>query len=954
MDDWQKLLSELAKKMTPPLAYAVIVIIVLGLLGERIPAQYVTLVYLLSLGVAVLWALIEIALLIRKGRLETPAEKPTDSQFTQPQEPSKAPKEDPRTAYLQVIIEKCRSLRLVGIDPQAADPLRGGLTLESVYTQLDTTTLVELGEEKAVIEKQERIPDWLFYLEKRRHPLGALEALSGADSRRMVLLGQPGTGKSTFVRYLALRMAQAEMDRSRSVQDLLPGWQGGAVLPVLISLGWLAETIPADCKQGRARLIEAYLIESLQMDERTAPFAGCILDELKRSGGLVLFDGLDEVADLKLRPIVVQAIEDFVQSYGKHPASRFLVTCRTYSYTHDPKWQLTGWETHELALLDDKKIRFFINAWHDAHIGIDKGREQDYERKRKSMLAALQPNDRRRLDEIAPFPILLTMMAMVHTHYGELPDTRAEVYERCVDLLLVRWELERPIVGQPNQTRKRTIIDELGIPRVVLDRALWEVAYKAHQGRPAEDEGERRAALVTEDLLCGVLQAHFQDLDKVKIFLEYCQSSNGLLMLQGSVMPPDAPPGAPPRRIYAFPHPTFEEYLAARYLIRPNFGKTVRDMARSSDRWREVILLLGETLCFFQKDQERMESLLDKLAPQDAPSTSHDPDWRPIWYAGDLLTLYRRAFPGEPASSDERIRRLLYELVVRVALSPRERASAADALDELGYLPEDLYDFIAIPSDEAPAFFIAKYPVTNLQYERFLKSGRFAERQWWVNFPMFDEKSRRMRGKSWGSQGWEWLQTALKDEDNPVRDGVLYPRDWDDPRFGIARKTAPVVGITWYEANAYCRWLAQERGLPEWGSLGRLNRGGGTLEIRLPAEAEWAEAAGGEANDRFAWGVLKDPKEEIVRYANTAESGLVRTTPVWMYPQGASPRRVMDLSGNVWEWQANFYDKDHDMLSLRGGSWSGNWSSARVANRDFNPPSSYWLIGGFRPVARPV
>ena len=856
MDDWQKWMSELAKKLTPPLAFGVIVIVVLGLLGERIPAQYVTLVYVLSLIALVLWAGIEIAPMFKTRRELPPVQPPEPSPIVPPfQRPKEPNADDPRRDYLKVVIEKCRSMRLVGIDPQAADPLRGGLTLEALYTQLDTTTLIE--EEEGKVSK--RLEALLESLLEKRRPLSALAALCGARDRRMVLLGQPGTGKSTFVRYLALRMAQAETDRSRSVQDLLPGWQGGAVLPVMISLGWLAETIPADCKQGSAHLIETYIVQSLRSDDRTAPFAGRLLDELKRSGGLVLFDGLDEVANLALRPIVVQAVEDFVEQYANHPASRFLVTCRTYSYAHDPKWQLTGWETHELALFDDEKIRYFIDAWHNEHIRIDRGREEDYERKRKSLLAALQPNDRRQLNEIAPFPILLTMMAMVHTHYGELPDTRAEVYERCVDLLLVRWELERPVEGQPNQTRKRTIIDELGISRVVIDRALWEVAYKAHQGRPAEDEGGHRTALVTEDLLCGVLQVHFQDLDKVKVFLEYCRSSNGLLMLQGSVMPPDAPPGTPPRRIYAFPHPTFEEYLAARYLIRPNFGKTVREMARSSDRWREVIILLGETLCFFQKDQERMEILLDKLAPQRAPSTPNDPDWRPIWYAGDLLTLYRRAFPSEQASSDERIRKLLYELVVQAALSPRERAAAADALDELGYVPEDLYDFVAIPNDDQPAFFIAKYPVTNLQYERFLRSGQFGERQWWVDFPMFDENSRRMSGRSWGKEGWEWLQGELEGQgDSAVRAGVLYPRHWDDPRLGIARRLAPVAGVSWYEANAYCRWLASRRELAEWAALARL--AAGELEVRLSTEAEWVEAGGAKKGGGLpgaGWKTLK-------------------------------------------------------------------------------------------------
>lgn len=59
----------------------------------------------------------------------------------------------------------------------------------------------------------------------------------------------------------------------------------------------------------------------------------------------------------------------------------------------------------------------------------------------------------------------------------------------------------------------------------------------------------------------------------------------------------------------------------------------------------------------------------------------------------------------------------------------------------------------------------------------------------------------------------------------------------------------------------------------------------------------------GDANDRFAFSELKDLKD-LPRYANADESGINRTTPVWMFPKGISPAGVMDMSGNVWESQA--------------------------------------------------
>jgi formylglycine-generating enzyme required for sulfatase activity len=649
---------------------------------------------------------------------------------------------------------------------------------------------------------------------------------------------------------------------------------------------------------------------------------------------------------------VVQAVEDFVQKYGKQSASRFLVTCRTYSFSHDSKWQLTGWATHELALLDEEKINHFINAWHDEHIRIEPARKPDLEHKREQLLLSLQPDDRRRLHEIAPFPIILTMMAVVHTHYGELPDTRAEVYDRCVDLLLVRWELERSVDGLSKETKKRNIIDELGLSsRGVLDRALREIAYKAHEGREDGGQNKRGPALVTEELLISILNAQFQDLAKVQIFLDYCRSSNGLLMLQGSVIPAGAPEGSPPRNVYAFPHLTFEEYLAARYLVRPNFGKTTFELVQKSDRWREVVLLLGEYLCFFQGgDQERMEILLNAFIPKNIPVDREHSLWRAVWYSGDLLSLFRRAFPRDMFPREKEIKDGLYKLVTIGALSPRERASAADTLDELGYIPEGLYEFAEIRRNDLSRYYLSKRLVTNIQYERFLKPENFQNKALWVDFPKYDENSKPMK-ETWGGEPWNWLQKALQDKDNEIQDGVLLPRYWRDPRFGVNRRHAPVVGISWYEASAYCKWLTQQKDLPELAFLSSFIVHPSSLSFRLPTETEWSLAAGGEANERFAFGELKDPKKEITAYANTDESGINRTTPVWMYPQGASPTGAMDMSGNVWEWQANYKNVKQGYLGLRGGSWDLYGGLARVSFRNYYPPNLGSFDVGFRVVA---
>ena len=86
-----------------------------------------------------------------------------------------------------------------------------------------------------------------------------------------------------------------------------------------------------------------------------------------------------------------------------------------------------------------------------------------------------------------------------------------------------------------------------------------------------------------------------------------------------------------------------------------------------------------------------------------------------------------------------------------------------------------------------------------------------------------------MQGETFGEDGLDWLQSAKTDSDNTVENDVLLPRDWQDARFGGMRPSAPVVGVSWYEANAYCKWLLEFwDNLEEGGNLAK------PRQLRLP------------------------------------------------------------------------------------------------------------------------
>jgi formylglycine-generating enzyme required for sulfatase activity len=294
----------------------------------------------------------------------------------------------------------------------------------------------------------------------------------------------------------------------------------------------------------------------------------------------------------------------------------------------------------------------------------------------------------------------------------------------------------------------------------------------------------------------------------------------------------------------------------------------------------------------------------------------------------------------------------LLQASCETGLVPHLREAAASALDVLGWQPTDLDQFIHIRAGkDHAAFWIGKYPVTNAQYERFLQAEDFGDERWWQGFPKFDENC--VRKGDWGDAGLKWFETHAELNEMTARK-IVYPRYWSDPSSGIARRSLPVVSITWYEANAYCRWLKehwQDKNLQFSSTNPEVLP---PAEIRLPTEREWERAAGGMIpSERFPWdlnGWATEELEEILQQANVKESQIGRTTPVWMYPLGASPAGVWDMAGNVWEWQANFREKENKFLALRGGSWDADGRNARLSHRYGCRPEDWVDLIGFRVV----
>jgi formylglycine-generating enzyme required for sulfatase activity len=923
------------------------------------------------------------------------------------------------TPYLKNVMNEFAGLPLEGRSKD--DTLRPDdqLRLERVYIALNTTErrYVPFSEE----EIRRRNVGLFAYSTNKDLPPAPLSIAGGErlsfisalrammESRRLVLLGDPGSGKSTFAQHLCLCLAGSRLDSNGDWPRRLGAGDVGRwelalyPFPIFVRLRSFAhdtESLPDDPKQmGQAKHLWAFIQKELVQLGRDG-LAGHVLDLLENGQAFVLFDGLDEVADPARREKVAQAIQHF--AFKRFPYARILVTCRVRQYPLNAKgqptapWKLPGFPVATLADFDRDQINAFVKHWFDELYA--RGRTPDPQDKRESLLAAFATRPELG-SQLAPKPILLTQMALVHA-IKKLPDSRIDVYKECAGLLL--WEWERLKARQSGRGESaEDVLAALSVPGLRLSEvedALDKAVFEAHaDGDPDVPAEKIRRALQQEVFI----NLHGLSSDKAigcaeKFIVEWLRGRNGLLV------PAE-------EDSFGVPHRSFREFMAARYLrehrlANPDTGdeeswtaggpRLVKTGKDGLDTWREVFRFAAA----LDSPPEAAQALNELCSDQ----LTYDPaEVQRLMLAGEVArdvgprTLSARSKLGRQVY--ERIESHLLHLLRDTddskpypddpprftppnILSPKTRLAAGELLDALGWTPPDLFDFVEIRSHEPEvtrsgqkmgsafilhpsSFFLAKYPVTNLQYQRFLESDDYDKDYIWQNVAAFDA-DQKTPARNMGDEAWDWFNKNGGKERRP--------RHWDHPRLGRSRHLFPVVGVTWYEAAAYCVWLERNLAdLPEGQTLtsnfkpfgaaqGKLQTS--KLALRLPTEDEWEKAVGSKWKDakveketpRYAWQEIPAKVgDEIVKYANTSESDLGGTTPVCMYPAGMSPATVMDMSGNVWEWQANLYEKGKPYRAFRGGSWTYNGVNARVAARNNYHPYDDWNYDGFRVCAFP-
>jgi formylglycine-generating enzyme required for sulfatase activity len=277
---------------------------------------------------------------------------------------------------------------------------------------------------------------------------------------------------------------------------------------------------------------------------------------------------------------------------------------------------------------------------------------------------------------------------------------------------------------------------------------------------------------------------------------------------------------------------------------------------------------------------------------------------------------------------------------------------------------------------ELAAFEMAFAPVTNAEYRCFIEAGGYQDERWWpgdtarrwlregvrneadierwrFEFAAIREDAEAWISvqseltESWRERVYEWAQQSESEHERLLDSWYgaqcrEVPRDWDNPRFNAP--TQPVMGICLFEAMAYARWLHAQCGRP----------------VRLPVEAEWEAAARGRERRRWPWGEAAPERCHM----NAEPARLRCTSPVGVFVQGDTPDGLTDLAGNLWHWTTSAYTKGLVASALitsapdglarravRGGSWDVPTVACRPSRREGDAPVARFNYLGFRLVS---
>ncbi len=847
--------------------------------------------------------------------------------------------------YRRILKEELGKIRILG-SPDI-DTLPVNLIDAFVSLKLSTTSLTEdkFDTEKLNISRRR---DFKIDQYDDLSP-EELTKIALNEYRMLLLIGDPGSGKTTLLKYYTICLLNGEYKKLGFKEP---------VLPIFFPL-----------RELEPKNINASLPENLSKWSKKFHLnikAEVFDDWLHNRKTLVLLDGLDEISEVDERKLICKWIDNTAIGL-KH--TRFIVSSRWTGYRKLDGIELTF--DHFRADVKDfttEQQEDFLNKWFVAAFlrevkninncddSLKRKKEQQGIKKAQKVIDFLQKPENKSVQDLAKVPMILQIMAIILKERDYLPQSRTQLYESSLKYLLDFRDTHKEL--KPILPAEKSLM------------VLQPVSLTIQE--------EIRKDQIDKDRMHKEIHKHLKTLDEPPNEIKYCvnlRDRAGIIADYG-------------KDDYIFQHKSFREYLAGIQLNKEwhklnrmkvlidNFGKdwwteTIRFFVSKADHeiFDEFMKLLffSETIENFSQDQADLLRTVINEAPQTKidglVSYLNDKKISKVKrrYIIDCLKAINKSesyealkdFINSQNSDTENIRyakEVIRESKYAFYIAIKEQLIKPEKNQKSFYNTfENNAEYILIPggdfkysvsmkNESVPDIYFAKYPVTNLRYRKFIS---YLEEKTEKENSILPVKEFSINLLEFASKTDNYVK-YLSGDFNKWHE-ILRSRYGEDKKFKADDQ--PVIGVSWYDARAYCFWLSMLE-------LKNENEKMGEKKIsnlyRLPNEIEWEWSAGGGVRE-FPWGNESKNLSEFANY----DDNIGKTTPVTAYPKGATPEGLNDMAGNIWEWMENEYEKFKRNRSLRGGSWILNDHGLRCSARYGYDPGYRNDFFGFRVVRSP-